>query len=136
MEPMHIDLNQVTLPAADIRRSIEFYQRFGLQLIVDSPENQYARFEIPGSDATLSIHVQPEGAGERVREPNVHVYFETTDPEAAVARLGEVGIEPIEPLEDKPWLWREAWYVDPAGNRLCIYFAGENRKNPPWRVAG
>ena len=27
-----------------------------------------------------------------------------------------------------------AYLRDPDGNRLCLYFAGENRVNPPWRV--
>lgn len=125
-----IELNQVTLPAIDLDRSIDFYTRFGLTLIVHSPENQYARFEIPGGVGTVSVHVMPG----RVREPAPHVYFESVDPEAVVDRLRAKGIEPAAPLADQPWLWREAWYQDPAGNRLCIYFAGENRKNPPWRV--
>ena len=130
MDTVRLDLNQVTLPAVDLQASIDFYTRFGLKLIVDSPESNYARFEIPGCDATLSIQVLPE----RVREASAHVYFETSDPEAEVARLREAGLEPSEPLADKPWLWREAAYLDPAGNRLLVYQAGENRKNPPWRV--
>jgi len=129
---VRMELNQVTLPAIDLAESIDFYTRMGLTLIVDSPEDRYARFEIPGGEATLSLHVESE----RVREPAPHVYFETAEPEKLVAALRERGIEPTLPLEDKPWLWREAWYVDPAGNRLCIYFAGTNRKNPPWRVGG
>ena len=32
------------------------------------------------------------------------------------------------------WLWREARLVDPSGNVICLYHAGENRLNPPWRV--
>ncbi len=130
MEGTRMEMNQVTLPAVDLAQSIDYYTRFGLKLIVNSPETQYARFEIPGGDGTLSIHVE-QG---RVREPAAHVYFETATPEELVAKLREHGIEPVEPLADRSWLWREAWYVDPAGNRLCVYFAGENRKNPPWRV--
>lgn len=130
MTGSQINLNQVTLPALDLEESIDFYTRFGLEIIVNSPETHYARFEIPGGDATLSLYSQSRA----VREPSVHVYFETADPEKVVSKLRERGIEAIEPLEDKPWLWREAWFVDPSGNRLCIYYAGENRKNPPWRV--
>lgn len=130
MTGLQFDLNQVTLPALDLEESIDFYTRFGLEIIVNSPETQYARFEIPGSQATLSIHVEARG----VRKPSVDLYFETANPDEIVSRLRERGIESIEALEDKPWLWREAWFVDPFGNRLCIYFAGENRKNPPWRV--
>ena len=35
---------------------------------------------------------------------------------------------------DERWLWREARLKDPAGNVLCLFHAGENRKNPPWRI--
>ena len=38
-----------------------------------------------------------------------------------------------EPIEQS-WGWREAWMVDPAGNRVCLYSAGEMRRYPPWRV--
>lgn len=134
MQEIRMEMNQVTLPALDLAESIDYYTRFGLKLIVDSPETQYARFEIPGGDGTLSIHVEPGQGG--VSGPAAQLYFETATPEKLVARLAERGIEPVAPLADQTWLWREAWYVDPAGNRLCIYFAGENRKNPPWRVGG
>jgi hypothetical protein len=36
---------------------------------------------------------------------------------------------------DQRWLWREARLSDPAGNVICLYRAGENRRNPPWRIA-
>lgn len=130
MSQTPLDLNQVTLPALDLRESIDFYTRLGLVPIVHSPETGYARFELPGGTATLSLHVVES----RVREPSAHVYFETAQPDVAVERLRAQGLEPSEPLEEKPWLWREAWYVDPAGNRICVYAAGENRKNPPWRL--
>lgn len=125
-----MDLNQVTLAALDLDRSVDFYRRFGLKLIVYSPENRYARFEIPGGNSTLSLHVEPEVPG----AASAHIYFESADPGARVADLAERGIEPVEALEEKPWLWTEAWFEDPAGNRIAIYAAGENRKNPPWRL--
>jgi len=31
-------------------------------------------------------------------------------------------------------LWREAELFDPGGNRILLYFAGQNRINPPWRI--
>ena len=36
---------------------------------------------------------------------------------------------------DQPWLWREARLRDHAGNALCLFRAGRNRREPPWRVA-
>jgi hydroxymethylpyrimidine/phosphomethylpyrimidine kinase len=34
----------------------------------------------------------------------------------------------------QPWLWYEAWLRDPAGNAVCLFNAGENRRFPPWRL--
>ena len=33
-----------------------------------------------------------------------------------------------------PYLWREARLRDPDGHDVRLYFAGENRLNPPWRM--
>jgi hypothetical protein len=51
-----------------------------------------------------------------------------------VADLQTKGIAFTELPNDKPWLWREAHLQDLDGNRLILFWAGENRKNPPWRV--
>jgi len=66
-----MNLNQVTLPAADIDESVEFYQRLGLDLIVRSPH--YARFKCPEGDSTFSIH-----SADKPQLPSTTVvYFET-----------------------------------------------------------
>ena len=31
-------------------------------------------------------------------------------------------------------LWREARLRDPSGNPICLFAAGANRLNPPWRI--
>jgi uncharacterized glyoxalase superfamily protein PhnB len=62
------------------------------------------------------------------------VYFECRDLDATVARLRAAGIAFESGPEDQPWLWREARLRDPEGNRLCLFHAGENRRNPPWRL--
>jgi hydroxymethylpyrimidine/phosphomethylpyrimidine kinase len=114
--------NQASVPVTDYAASRNFYQELGLKLIVDSPDKPYARFETPGG-ATLSLHGD-----------NHALYFECDDLDARVAALQSVGFlfdsEPVDQL----WGWREAWLVDPAGNRLCLYSGGENRRYPPWRV--
>lgn len=48
--------------------------------------------------------------------------------------LKQKGIIFISEPEDKPWLWREAHLYDLDGNKIIIYHAGNNRRNPPWRV--
>ena len=125
-----MNLNQVTAPASDLAVSIAFYQALGLRLIVRA--DHYARFECPDGDATFSLSLRetplapdPEG---------VHVYFECEDLDATVAALQARGVAFESGPVDQRWLWREAWLADPAGNRICLYHAGKNRKQPPWRL--
>jgi len=121
-------MNQVTLPAHDLARSIAFYETLGFVLIVQN--DHYARFELPPDQATLSLRLTGDAIGHAV-----HVYLECDDLDARVAALKAKGIAFDNDPEDKRWLWREAWLNDPAGNKLCLYFAGENRRFPPWRIA-
>lgn len=121
-----MNLNQVSLPALDLVSSIDFYQRLGLKLIVET--EIYARFELPDGDATLSLFASDSvGAGP-------HVYFECADLDQRVAALKEQGMVFDDGPENKRWLWREASLRDPAGNAICLYWAGSNRKDPPWRI--
>ena len=121
-------LNQVTLPAVDMAESIAFYKRLGLIQIVDAPH--YARFECPEGESTFSLH-KVEGA---VKPSEAVVYFETANLDAEVERLKLLGVVFDQDPQDEVWLWREARLKDPAGNPLCLFWAGEIRKNPPWRL--
>lgn len=126
-----MNLNQVTLPSRDVSRAIAFYRRLGFRLIVDSSP-RYARFECPDGGATFSLH-QVESAG---RDPTslAVIYFECDDLDARCAALAASGIAFESMPTDQRWLWREARLRDPDGNEICLYFAGENRRFPPWRV--
>ncbi len=120
-----ISLNQVTVGAGDYVASVAFYKRLGLRQIVDSPDNGYARFEADNG-ATFSIHEgEPGGAV---------VYFESPRLDGWVAELEDAGLAFEQMPQDEDWLWREARLRDPAGNEICLYAAGENRRYPPWRV--
>ncbi len=122
-------LNQVTVPARDVTRSIAFYRTLGLRLIVE--DVHYARFELPDGEATFSIHLtQDDGAA----ASGPSIYFECDDLDARVAALKAKGIVFDSDPVDQTWLWREAWLRDPAGVKLCLYKAGEARRYPPWRV--
>ncbi len=121
-------LNQVTLPATDVSASVEFYRRMGFDLIVDAPH--YARFKSLTGDATFSVH-----AVEALAEPSrTIVYFECESLDQQVAKLKAAGFQFMQEPRDEPWLWREARLIDPSGNVICLYHAGANRLNPPWRV--
>jgi catechol 2,3-dioxygenase-like lactoylglutathione lyase family enzyme len=124
-----MNLNQVTAPCADLDASVAFYRRLGLRLIVHDPPD-YARFECPVGDSTFSLHRVPQ-------VPAAHgivVYFELDDLDAKVQQLEAEGLSFESGPRDQPWLWREAHLFDPAGNRVCLFHAGENRHNPPWRL--
>ncbi|MGA9270982.1 MAG: VOC family protein [Lutimonas sp.] len=124
-----MNLNQVTVPSIDVEVATTFYEQLGLRLIVDARPH-YVRFECPVGDATFSVHrvdAIPNGEG-------THVYFEVDDLDDKVANLIGSGIVFDEMPEDRSWLWREARLVDPDGNKIILFRAGENRKNPPWRV--
>ncbi|MGB5980838.1 MAG: VOC family protein [Nonlabens sp.] len=122
-------LNQVTLPSLNIERSIKFYEILGLKLIVKALPH-YARFECPEGGSTFSIHVV-----ERIsRNSEIMIYFETEKLDERVDQLKLKGIKFDQNPENKSWLWREARLRDPDGNQLVLYFAGENRLNPPWRL--
>lgn len=108
--------------------SLAFYERMGFKLIVSSP--RYARFECPQGDSTFSIHQVDQRSG----DTGVVVYFECDDLDGKVASLLAGGYAFTRLPADERWLWREARLNDPAGNVICLYQAGENRKNPPWRV--
>ena len=123
-------LTHTALPVTDLDRSVAFYRALGLKLIVK--DVHYARFECPDGDATFSVHKADElapGAGPLV-------YFECDDLDERVRELAARGIRFDAEPRDQPWLWREAYLRDPAGNRICLYRAGKNRKSPPWRIEG
>ena len=125
-----MNLNQVTVPATDVARAIDFYVRLGLKLIVRSLP-KYARFECPEGQSTFSVHLV-----ENLSTPSpTVVYFECVELDQKVESLMQAGVVFVLPPTDQPWLWREAHLRDPDGNRICLFHAGSNRLNPPWRVA-
>jgi len=108
-----------------------FYRKLGLILIVDSAP-RYVRFEFPQTDigepATLSLH---ETTNDWQAADGPLIYFEVDDVDAY---LKDTGITPLAPPKTQTYLWREADILDPAGNKIRLYQAGENRRYPPWRV--
>jgi catechol 2,3-dioxygenase-like lactoylglutathione lyase family enzyme len=123
-----VRLNQVTVAVTDLDRAADFYRRLGLKQIVAA--DGYARFSCPDGESTLSLkrlEVVPESA--------TTVYLECEDLDATFAILQHAGFAFEHDPADQPWLWREARLRDPDGNRLCLFRAGENRLNPPWRLS-
>ena len=124
-----MNLNQITVPSLDLSKSVPFYQKLGLKLIVESLPH-YARFECPDGNATFSIHqtdTLPKGDG-------IYVYFECEQLDQYVDELKNKGIRFDQSPTDQRWLWREARLKDLDGNQLILFYGGENRLYPPWRI--
>lgn len=117
-----MNLNQVTIYSTDVNASFEFYKKLGLKLIVDSAP-RYVRFEFPEGDTTLSVSHRDKISS----ESNIVLYFECKNLDARVAELKQIGIKFESDPQDQSWLWRESYLKDPNGNRICLFYAGENR---------
>ncbi|MGB5928675.1 MAG: VOC family protein, partial [Cyclobacteriaceae bacterium] len=77
-----MNLNQITVPSLDLTKSIPFYEKLGLKLIVKALPH-YARFECPNGNSTFSIHQTeklPQGDG-------IYVYFECENLDEQVEQL-------------------------------------------------
>lgn len=126
MTGLPLSLNQVTVAVTDMDRAFEFYRTLGLLPIVRS--DHYARFVVPGNEATFSLHLADAVSSTTV------VYFECADLDGCVAELEGRGVRMVRPPTDQPWQWREAYLADPDGNTVCLYQAGRIRLNPDWRL--
>ncbi len=123
-----MNLNQITVPTLDISTSIDFYTKLGLTLIVHSSD-EYARFVCPDGNSTFSVQKVKQ-----LHPTGIKVYFEVKELDQKVEQLIKQGINIDDLPEDKAWLWRESYLKDPDGNQIILYFAGDNRINPPWRI--
>ncbi|WP_345906760.1 VOC family protein [Hyphomonas sp. TMED31] len=127
-------INQITIPCLDYSASVAFYEALGMVRIVEAPP-RYARFEsADGSGATLSLHAAtaPVGSGPVI-------YFDHPSADALDAHVEDLKAQGMvfetEPT-DESWGWREARLRDPAGNEVCLMFAGKVRRFPDWRIDG
>ena len=83
-----MNLNQITAPSLDLTKSIPFYEKLGLRLIVRSLPH-YVRFECPDGEATFSLHKVdelPVGNG-------IYIYFECKNLDDYVQTLVSRGLE-------------------------------------------
>jgi predicted enzyme related to lactoylglutathione lyase len=123
-----MNLNQVTMPVRDMQAAVSFYLKLGFTQIVDTPH--YARFMCPEGEATFSLALEQELNNTQ----GCVIYFEHHALDEWVSDIKKQGINFEQEPTDMSYLWREAILKDPSGNKLKLYWAGENRLNPPWRV--
>jgi catechol 2,3-dioxygenase-like lactoylglutathione lyase family enzyme len=124
---MIVNLNQVTLPVNNMEEATKFYRLLGFLQIVDTPH--YARFECPDGKATFSLSLEQD-----VLPNRTVIYFENEQLDQLVGDLIAKGVIFEQLPKDMNYLWREAILYDPSHNKIKLYWAGENRLYPPWRV--
>lgn len=107
--------------------STAFYRRLGFLQIVDTPH--YTRFACPDDGASFSLSLEQ---GEFTN--GAVIYFEHEALDEWVTQLQIDGITFAQLPTNQSYLWREAILYDPNGNKLKLYWAGENRLYPPWRT--
>lgn len=122
-----MNLNQVTLPVKNMEQAVAFYLKLGFMQIVDTPH--YARFDCPEGDSTFSLSLE-----ENDFSNGATIYFEHKALKEWVNELQTKGIEFEQLPTEQRYLWTEAILKDPSGNKIKLYWAGENRLNPPWRM--
>ena len=122
-----MNLNQITLPVKNMNEATDFYRKMGFLQIVDTPH--YARFECPMGSSTFSLSLEDVD----FKNGSV-IYFEHEKLDELVEQLLAKGFVFEQMPEDMRYLWREAVLYDPSVNKIKLYWAGENRLNPPWRV--
>jgi len=130
-----MNLNQVTLTVINMDESTEFYRRLGFLQIVDTPH--YARFACPNEGATFSLSLAETDSlttAKNKLSSGTTIYFEHEKLDEWITTVQSRGIEFEQLPISQPYLWREAILIDPSGNKIKLYWAGENRLNPPWRV--
>ena len=131
-----MNLNQVTIYSKLPVETVEFFEKLGLIRIVDSLP-RYARLECPDGESTLSVNIdeaETRPVGSVSSSNSITLYFECENLDTEVTRLKSLGLEFTQDPTDEPWLWRQAYLLDPNSNKICLFKAGDNRKNPPWRI--
>lgn len=122
-----MEMNQVTLPVKNMDTAVKFYLTLGFTQIVDTPH--YARFSCPKGNSTFSLALD-----ESDYSNGAVIYFETEKLDSLVDELVQKGVVFDQLPTEQRYLWKEAILKDPSGNKIKLFWAGENRLSPPWKV--
>ena len=111
---------RIAVPASDINRSREFYERT-LGMTADDTVPSRLYFHCDGFIVAL-VDWAVEAHGER---PPVHpfpdnLYFATDDLDAAFSRATAAGATISSPIEKRPWGEQSFYCTDPDGHPLCF----------------
>ena len=107
--------------------AVQFYLNLGFTQIVDTPH--YARFSCPDGNSTFSLSLENDDF-----ENSSVIYFEHENLDELCQKLIDKGISFEQLPTEQRYLWKEAILHDPSGNKIKLYWAGDSRLNPPWKV--
>ncbi|ROV58956.1 VOC family protein [Vibrio ponticus] len=124
-----MNMNQAIVAVHNMEQAVRFYTTLGLIQIVEN--DHYARFAFPDGESTFSVYLDP---GKQFVECRAVIYFEHERLDELVSTLKKKGLEFDQEPSVQPYLWKEAILTDPSGNKIKLYWAGENRLNPPWKL--
>ena len=123
----------------DRLKTIQFLKNAGIKIcsggIIGMGEDRAERIGLIQTLATLPEHPESVPINMLVRAKGTPL--EDADAlDAHVENLKAQGLVFETEPTDESWGWREARLRDPAGNEVCLMFAGKARRFPDWRVDG
>ena len=112
----------VMIPTHDQDRSIEFYEKIGLEKRTDIPfGDKYRWVEVYPPSGTAGIALAPPREGEQVTPKEIGLSLVTPDADATHRELRELGVDvdaevmrmgdPVPPM---------FWFRDPEGHSLMV----------------
>ena len=103
----------VTLFVKEPRATADWYvDRLGLKL--EEQNERFVRLADDRGEPCVAFHVGAPVA----RPDHVQLHFQVDDVDASYRELQGAGIAFVEPPTDKPWGWRVATVIDPAGHTV------------------
>lgn len=108
----------IEIPSADSAQVKAFYRAlcdWDAQDIPMSADSTYTIFQ------TGNINVALSPVGEHTQPGDVLLYFHSTDLDADMARVSELGGQVILPRQDIPGFGSLGIFLDPTGNRVAFW---------------
>jgi len=117
-------LHSLTVHITDLQKARSFYREvLGLQEIQFDEKGSRAVFAIPGSSATLAMHIMGPAEGGRAPGTVSGIIFKHPDPAAACVEIkrrgGTITVEP-NVIEFPGGTFTRAAFADPDGNEFVI----------------
>ncbi len=114
---MHVLSSRVLLRPVDLDRSLAFYgDQLGLAVYREfgAASGRGVVFFLGGGFLEVS------GRSATAAGPNMALWLQVGDVDAAHRELVGRGVEVLRPPADEPWGLRELWVADPDGVRIAV----------------